>query len=70
MIAVINRETREIQTWSKRNIKSFCKPEDVAKMRKDKNHKGLYFVIEFIGLDYALGMWEVDKYDLIVLSAM
>ena len=65
-ITVVNRETGEEQIWEAKNVKSFCKPEDIESMRKEKDHKLMYFMVVFTGLDYDMGMWEVDKYDLIV----
>lgn len=65
-ITVINRETKEATSWEAKNIKSFCDPKAIEKMRKDEKHELFSFMIQFKGLKYSLGMWEVDKYDLIV----
>lgn len=65
-ITVVNRETGETQEWNAENVKSYCKPESIQNMRNDERHHLFSFIIEFKGLSYDMGMWEVDKYDLVV----
>lgn len=64
---VINRETKAIESeWNGDNVKDFCKPSDIEKMRKSESHDRMYFMINFRGLKYDMAMYEVDKYDLVI----
>ena len=65
-ITVINRETGAAESWEAKNVKSYCKPEDIEEMREKEEHSRFSFMIEFKGLKYDLEMYEVDKYDLVV----
>lgn len=65
-ITIINRKTGDRKTYDAKNVKSYCKPEDIEKMRKDERHKLFSFIVEFKGLGYELGMYSVDEFDLIV----
>ena len=67
MLKVIERATgKVVGEWNMKNVKSYCEPEGVAEMRKRKDHELFSFMIEFVGLDYDLGMYEVDKFDLVL----
>ena len=62
---VVERDTNKVvNSWNAKNIKGSATPESIEEMRKLPDHESAYFMIEFTGLKYGLGMWEVDKYDL------
>lgn len=50
--------------YDMKNVKSYCKPEALEKMRKNEKHKLFYGMIQLKGLSYDIDMFEVDKYDL------
>lgn len=65
-VVVVNRETGDRTMWDMANVKSYCDPQSIGKMRERENHQSYYFMIEFRGLEYGMAMYEVDKYDLVV----
>lgn len=50
--------------YNMKNVKSYCDPKSLKKMRKDEKHEFFYGMICFKGLPYDLDMFEVDKYDI------
>ena len=67
MLKVIERATgKVVNEWNMENVKSYPKFDTLDAMRNDEKHESFYFMIEFKGLEYGLGMWEVDKYDLVI----
>ncbi len=65
-VTVINRVTGATEVWEAKNIKSMPSKESLRKMREHEKHDLISFIIEFKGLEYGLGMWKVDEYDLVV----
>lgn len=65
-VKVINRRTGKVDSWDAKNVKSLPTTEAIEKMRNHKNSELFSFIIEFKGLDYNMGWYSVNDYDLVV----
>jgi hypothetical protein len=69
MIKIIERATgKVVDEYKDKNVKSYCKPEDIERARRMEHHELGSFIVELRNMAYDLAMWEVDKYDLVVVK--
>lgn len=66
-LKVTNRETGKVDFFDMDYVKSYCRNETIEAMRAHKDHKHMFFMIEFDErMPYGLAMYEVDKYDMVI----